>query len=1422
MATIGVINLILTASTATLEKDLQKATAEIKKIGSDLETIGNSISVAITVPIAAAATAFVASAIQIDEALDTIRVRTGSIGADFEALAQDFEAVLGTVPASVDEVAEAISELAVRTGAVGAPLQEMTRQMLELANMTKTQVGPLIASTQKAFESFGIEVSKQPAALDQFWRAFQASQVPVQKLAELITTFGPQLRAMGFSFEEALGTVAAFEKGSVSTEKTMAGFNRALKEFAEAGIKDTRGALIATIEQIKNAATAAEGTNIAVRAFGKAGTEMAQDIREGKLEVTAMIEAIAKGPDTILKAAAATRGFGENMEMLRVQVTKALAPLGAEMLNAFESLQPAIEGAIRKVADIVKWFTDLEPQTKLVVAGVVGFAAALGPLIFILGSFLTSIAAIQLALGVGGLTGAFYTLAGGITPITIAIGAAAAVIITYKDEIAAAIVSTLEFVGIAQSLETQMKKVGFASSQNTEAFKRIAEQIGVSTDTLKQWMNENNNAVTALGKHKKEIEDLKVQLKAGTISQQDFEAALKLLIASENKQTDVQKIVNDLIKKYGPVATDAAAAAALLTAQQEKAKKELDNLIKSFEKSSAPMNIMAKDFKLLESAGKDFDDIVKANQDEIVKATFKQIAHGKALSENAQRYADVALAIDGHKKAAESAAVGQENFDKILKTFGATQEEQNKHLLQSIKNLKEVEKTLDEQIHSWDRFIREQDILSKRFVINMGEMGESTFTLEDSIERGVGTVIQQLDKLPPALRKSNEIMRQHYEEWKKGADATGKAMTQAISTAFTDMSKAITDHLFAWQGFWKSLLDIATDFAKGFTRIVIEGLFEPLKEKMNEWGKALGEKMGDVSKMIIGALQALGPVWGSVVAAAVAAAALIIKAWEKIPDAVQNVIKILIPAVGIISTAVKTVGEKMSSEIERDLGGLDISAKKIEAFARAMGQSIKTWEDVRKDIMFSPKFLTEIAFPIAEATGKVDEFLRSLEAVGTQWGTFNFRQAFEVGLLTGDFTELNKAFIEAFKSSKNLQAAMPEWRTELMAAAKSAAELAAEEAALAAAAEAAAAALKAAETELRSMGDAFLETGVMTDAFAAKIGELGGNMEIFQAAAQLPGLKKMLGEFTDLKSEVDKLLPKQLSMNEAFLETGHISDEMAANIKKAGGNLEVFRKFADVKEARDSFDDLIKKFKDTGVATDDLVRIIQTYGSEGVRNLQLTKDNVDAVAAVVKGDLNNAFVAAGSTLSAELDKMQKNLTQAINFLTHAIIQSMNAMVKALSGLPEEAAAIMNQLEKDFAEFQKNPINVKFTADTSDIDDASDRLSGEGLEIPVRYRTTNSPAIATAESWSPFDPRWQTVPAFQHGGIMPHTGLAFVHKGEEIKPTAGPWHGGGDVTINTTVHVHGNADRTAQEQMRRMLVGNTDGIREMLRKELGIR
>src|SRR5690606_11505805 len=74
---------------------------------------------------------------------------------------------------------------------------------------------------------------------------------------------------------------------------------------------------------------------------------------------------------------------------------------------------------------------------------------------------------------------------------------------------------------------------------------------------------------------------------------------------------------------------------------------------------------------------------------------------------------------------------------------------------------------------------------------------------------------------------------------------------------------------------------------------------------------------------------------------------------------------------------------------------------------------------IRKDLASAPVTLLA-AVPIAEAQGKLDQFLASLESVGTVFGNVNLRGGLEFGRLTKHFTLLNETFKSTFGQSSEL------------------------------------------------------------------------------------------------------------------------------------------------------------------------------------------------------------------------------------------------------------------------------------------------------------------------------------------------------------------------------------------------------------------
>lgn len=310
-----------------LAKD--KATSTFKSMGSAVD----KFSAVVVGAAALGAAALVKMGMVFDEAYDTIQIGTGATGAKLDALKTDFKEVFADVPVDAQIVAEALTEVAKRTGAAGAPLQDLTKQFVMLGEITGVDVTVAIENVTRAFGNWGVAVERQAAKLDLMFRASQLTGIGVDKLGELMTTFGNPLRQLGYDFDESLAMLAKWEKGGVNTEKVLAGMAKALGAAAKAG-KDPQKEFAKLTAAIKGASTEAKANEIAVKSLGvKAGPEFAAAVRSGRFAYEDVLVAMRDGSATIMSTAEDTADFQEKLELLKHRGMLALEPVAMKLFD---------------------------------------------------------------------------------------------------------------------------------------------------------------------------------------------------------------------------------------------------------------------------------------------------------------------------------------------------------------------------------------------------------------------------------------------------------------------------------------------------------------------------------------------------------------------------------------------------------------------------------------------------------------------------------------------------------------------------------------------------------------------------------------------------------------------------------------------------------------------------------------------------------------------------------------------------------------------------------------------------------------------------------------------------------------------------------------------------------------------------------
>jgi hypothetical protein len=354
--------------------------------------------------------------------------------------------------------------------------------------------------------------------------------------------------------------------------------------------------------------------------------------------------------------------------------------------------------------------------------------------------------------------------------------------------------------------------------------------------------------------------------------------------------------------------------------------------------------------------------------------------------------------------------------------------------------------------------------------------------------------------------------------------------------------------------------------------------------------------------------------------------------------------------------------------------GVGLSSADMKTFLSGKGISESTAYPIRKDIASSPAYLTQLG-GIAKQQGTYDTFLSKLENVTTAWGTFNFRKAYEIGDLTGDWSALDKAFTDAFSSSKKLQENIPNWKELLTITGD---------------------AVKKTAAEFETLWQSFESSGEMTQelsdfltANATSLDEAAKASAAF--AEQLDKARASAAKWTELKPVIDGLsglkaaleqvaATAETSIYQSFLDTGKMTDELAAKIKEFGGDLAAFEKLSGLVSIRNEFETLRDTFLQTREVTDRLREIFTQFGG----NLKVL-DDAAKLPGLTSG-LNSINSLRSSIKSLMDDPVMDILSGKWTEKTWGALANLNLDPMKLTGLAD-VSKFKSEWDRALTEFQ---------------------------------------------------------------------------------------------------------------------------------------
>lgn len=368
--------------------DTAKKLQKIEEAGEKIKGVGEKMSVGVTAPIVAVGAASIAAFNEVDEGLDTIIKKTGATGPAVDSLTASFAKVGGNTHIELQTVGEAIGEVNTQFGFMDKKLEDSTNYLLKYAEINETDVSQSAIMSRQAIEAYGLEYDDLNSVLDVTTKTAQNTGQSVDDLMQKAIDGAPQIKQLGLGFGEGVTLMGQFEQAGVDSGAALSSLSKATVAYAKDNKSLSQG-LGELQDKIQNAGSETEAINAAAEVFGtKGGPRMADAIRRGTLN----LEDLAKTASESGGAVGST--FDETLDPID-QANQAMNNAKLTMASVGESVQiallPFFKMAIEALQSFKTWLDSLDQGQKNMLVTIAMVAAAIGPLLVILGTLMSSV-----------------------------------------------------------------------------------------------------------------------------------------------------------------------------------------------------------------------------------------------------------------------------------------------------------------------------------------------------------------------------------------------------------------------------------------------------------------------------------------------------------------------------------------------------------------------------------------------------------------------------------------------------------------------------------------------------------------------------------------------------------------------------------------------------------------------------------------------------------------------------------------------------------------------------------------------------------------------------------------------------------------------------------------------------------------------
>lgn len=412
----------------------------LQSAGKSMTSAGSTLTKTVTTPVLGLGTAAVKVTSDFESAMSKVSAISGATGGDLDALNKKAQEMGAKTKFSATESAEAFTYMAM----AGWKTEDMLSGIDGIMSLAAAD-GLDLATTSDivtdALTAFGLSASDSGHFADVLAKASSNANTNVSMLGESFKYAAPVAGALGYSAEDtaiALGLMAnAGIKGSQGGTALRGSLTRLIKPTDDAaalmeqyglsmtnadGSMKSLGEVMNMLRDKLGGLTEAEQAQVAAQIFG-------QEAMSGMLAIiNASDSDYAKLTDAIYDADGAAQQMADTMlDNLSGQLTLLKSALEGLAIQFGEILMPYIKQFVTWLQNLTQKLQELTPEQKEQIVKWAAIAAAIGPVLMVLGKLTSSVGSIITTFGK--IPGALVKAKSAFTAVSAAIGGISAPVV---------------------------------------------------------------------------------------------------------------------------------------------------------------------------------------------------------------------------------------------------------------------------------------------------------------------------------------------------------------------------------------------------------------------------------------------------------------------------------------------------------------------------------------------------------------------------------------------------------------------------------------------------------------------------------------------------------------------------------------------------------------------------------------------------------------------------------------------------------------------------------------------------------------------------------------------------------------------------------------------------------------------------------